>query len=600
MPDRGDNRDGNHNSDVRWRQFATLLEGRRYLVIGMIASSVVAGICESLILALVAESAAALANHQSTVRVDVSSFSFSGTLSRLLMIALLAAGIRLLLSAPLAYLPARLVSHIQSQVRRRLFLAFTHASWAVQSSEVEGSFQELMTGQASQVTDGAIYATNILTSGCMLAVLIVSALAISPAGAAVVIAVAAGLSAAMRPFPKLGSRYAKTLSSAQIELASGVHQSVDLAEETHVFGSTDLQTNLVDRAIHRVANRLFITQFLGRLAPGIYQSLFLLLIVSALSILAASGTTHFVSLGAVVLLLVRASLYSQQCQGEYQLAMQALPYLDRLSLAERKYQAVAMTYGSRVLRHVPSISFQNVSYSYGKRTPALLDINFDVEAGRIVGVVGPTGAGKSTLVQLLLGLRSPDSGQYLIEGESAFSLSQQAWRRIFAYVPQEPRLLRGTVAENISFYRNFDMAAVERAARLAHVHEDIESWPLGYQTVIGPRADAVSGGQRQRICLARALAGNPYVLVLDEPTSSLDPVSEMLVQESLAELKGSMTMLIVAHRFSTLDLCDEIMVIKDGRLDGCGPVTTLRRSNQFYQRAGVLTFDRPITTGLPN
>ena len=105
------------------------------------------------------------------------------------------------------------------------------------------------------------------------------------------------------------------------------------------------------------------------------------------------------------------------------------------------------------------------------------------------------------------------------------------WRRRVAYVPQDPKLLHGTVAENIRFYRDIDDGAVERAARLAHIHGDVLSWPSGYGTLIGQRADAVSGGQRQRLCLARALAGAPDVLVLDEPTSALDLPSESLVQE---------------------------------------------------------------------
>ena len=154
-----------------------------------------------------------------------------------------------------------------------------------------------------------------------------------------------------------------------------------------------------------------------------------------------------------------------------------------------------------------------------------------------------------------------------------------------ACVPQEPRLLHASVGDNIRFFRDIDGRTIEEAARLAHIHQDIVSWPAGYDTIVGQRADAVSGGQRQRICLARALAGEPQVLVLDEPTSALDLRSESLVQESLAELRGRVTLFVVSHRLSMLATCDRVMVLGNGRIEAFEPIATLERSNAFYQGA---------------
>jgi ABC-type multidrug transport system fused ATPase/permease subunit len=224
-----------------------------------------------------------------------------------------------------------------------------------------------------------------------------------------------------------------------------------------------------------------------------------------------------------------------------------------------------------------------VSYSYGRGALALDDVSFQVADQESIGVVGPSGAGKSTLVQILLGLREPDSGSYLVHGESASSYSLEEWTRAFAYVPQEPRMLQGTVAHNIRFFRSLDDAEVERAARLAYIHDDITTWPSGYQTPVAQRA--LSGGERQRLCLARALAGSPSVLVLDEPTSSLDPRSESLVQQTLEELGDRLTLFVIAHRFSTLRHCDRTIVLRDGRLEAFGPAEELMRSNDFYRTA---------------
>jgi ABC-type multidrug transport system fused ATPase/permease subunit len=148
--------------------------------------------------------------------------------------------------------------------------------------------------------------------------------------------------------------------------------------------------------------------------------------------------------------------------------------------------------------------------------------------------------------------------------------------------------MHASVTDNIRYFRPLDDAAVERAARLARIHEDILTWPRGYDTLIGPRADAVSGGQQQRICIARALAGQAEVLVLDEPTSSLDPQSESLLQQSLLGLKGEITLFIVAHRITTLDICDRVMVITNGQLEAFDTVARLREGNAYYRHASAL------------
>ncbi len=183
---------------------------------------------------------------------------------------------------------------------------------------------------------------------------------------------------------------------------------------------------------------------------------------------------------------------------------------------------------------------------------------------------------------------APDSGRYLLNGIPAHELVREDWHRKVAYVPQEPRLLHASVLENIRYFRPLDRGAVEAAARMARIHDDILNWDDGYDTIVGPRANAVSGGQQQRICLARALVATPEILVLDEPTSALDPRSEALIQESLLGLKGELTIFAIAHRISTLDMCDRVIVIVDGHLDAFDTTAGLLRSNPYYRSASGL------------
>jgi ABC-type multidrug transport system fused ATPase/permease subunit len=332
----------------------------------------------------------------------------------------------------------------------------------------------------------------------------------------------------------------------------------------------------------------FRTQALGRFVPNIYQSVVYLSVVAGLAALHAANAGHVASLGAVVLLLVRAGSYGQQVQGSYLGVRQTWPYVQRVIETQHRYAASAPVAGTRHLGHVRKLAFDSVSYAYVPGRRVLSGITFDVAAGETIGVVGPSGAGKSTLVQLLLGLRTADEGRYLVNAVSVEQFASADWCARFAYVSQEPRLIHASVADNIRYYRPLDHDAVERAARLARIHEDILTWSHGYDTLIGPRADAVSGGQQQRICIARALAAEPEVLVLDEPTSSLDPQSENLLQQSLLGLKTEITLFIVAHRISTLDICDRVMVIADGKLEAFDTIVNLKQRNAYYRDAAVL------------
>jgi ABC-type multidrug transport system fused ATPase/permease subunit len=293
------------------------------------------------------------------------------------------------------------------------------------------------------------------------------------------------------------------------------------------------------------------------------------------------------SLGAVVLLLVRAGAYGQQGQTAFQTLRQSLPFIERLEQAEKRYLASRPQTGNKHMERVHVLSFIDVSFAYEPKRPVLSHVNFEIAGGETIGVIGPSGAGKSTVMQILLGLRDPSSGRYLINGVSADRFSRDDWHARVAYVPQEPRLLHASVADNIRFFRPIDDAAVERAARLAGIHDDVMGWSAGYETLIGPRADAVSGGQQQRVCLARALAADPQLLILDEPTSALDPQAEALIQESLRGLKGRLTLFVVAHRMSTLDVCERVMVIVNGGLETFGRLPELTSKSPYYRSASA-------------
>jgi len=574
-------------------QVRPLLGGRRAPVAILIVTSVLAGLTEATILATVAQVAAALVDGTRTVHSDLGPLHLTVTVGLLLAVVFVLALTRLALQVPLSIAPSRIAADVQAGMQRRLFSAFTRASWSEQSRGREGHLQELITNQVLQATWSATAATGLITAALTLVVFLASALLLNVAAALVVLGAVFLLFGLLRPLNALVARRARALSQAQMDMAGGVGQAARLAEETHVFGVAAAQRRRMDEFVNSTRAFFYRTQMLSRLTPGIYQSCIYLLVVAGLAVLYAAHSGHVASLGAVVLLLIRAGAYGQQIQTSYQTLRQNLPFVERVRDVERRYEASIPVTGSRRISQIRSLAFESVSFGYTPGRAVLSDINFEVVGGEAIGIIGPSGAGKSTLVQILLRLRPPEYGRYLVNGVSADEFAREDWYSRVAYVPQEPRLLHASVADNIRFYRDLDDASVEEAARLARIHADVLSWASGYDTVVGPRADAVSGGQQQRICIARALAAQPEVLVLDEPTSALDPRSESLLQESLVALKRQLTLFIIAHRMSTLDICNRVMVIVDGQLEDFDTPAGLDRRSAYYRSARALASGTP-------
>jgi ABC-type multidrug transport system fused ATPase/permease subunit len=263
---------------------------------------------------------------------------------------------------------------------------------------------------------------------------------------------------------------------------------------------------------------------------------------------------------------------------------QDLPNLESFERRVGDLQAEVAVFGAVPITEIRSVEFCNVEYEYIPGSPSLRGVSLRLEPGEVVGIVGPSGGGKTTLVQVLLRLRTPSKGTVLINGRPYEEFDTGCWADLMAMVPQEPRLMEASLADNISFLRKgISRAQIEQAADDAHVGADIRRLVQGFDTKLGSRGYGLSGGQKQRVAIARALVGRPKLLVLDEPTSALDVNSERLLQETIATLKGSVTMVIVAHRLSTLDVCDRLLVLRDGQVEAFGCRADLERESDFYQ-----------------
>ncbi len=240
------------------------------------------------------------------------------------------------------------------------------------------------------------------------------------------------------------------------------------------------------------------------------------------------------------------------------------------------------------------VRVEGVTFSYDPRHPVLSNLSFEAEAGELVALVGPTGAGKTTVINLLHRFYDPTEGRLTIDGRDLRDVTLESWYQQIALVPQETILFGGTILDNIR-YGNIraSEASVREASKAAHAHDFITALPDGYQTVVGEKGINLSGGQRQRIAIARAVLKNPRILLLDEATSSLDTESERLVQEALQHLMEGRTTFVVAHRLSTIQRADRILVLDKGKLAEEGTHAQLMARKGLYHYLYTIRLNEP-------
>lgn len=233
-----------------------------------------------------------------------------------------------------------------------------------------------------------------------------------------------------------------------------------------------------------------------------------------------------------------------------------------------------------------TVAFQQVSMSYDQENKEVLkEISLEVQPGQVVAFVGESGAGKTTLVNLLPRFYDPTEGRVTIDGYDLRDVTIRSLRKQIAIVPQDTILFKGTIAYNIAYGKpDATMDEIEQAARRANAHKFISEFAKGYETMVGERGQSLSGGQRQRIAIARAILANPRILILDEATSALDTASEILVQEALEEVMRDRTTFVIAHRLSTIVNADRIVVMEQGQIVEIGTHAELLEQNGYYSK----------------
>ena len=334
--------------------------------------------------------------------------------------------------------------------------------------------------------------------------------------------------------------------------------------------------------------KLKIRQFMLTNATGVLLQPLSLVFITLLFIFSYRlPDFQLASFVVIVYLVYRIFQYLNQFQGNLFAAIETVPFLETaLSFSGAALKEREKIGGDNDFAFSKELVFSDVNFSYNPPDEVLRKLSFVVRKGEMIGLIGPSGSGKTTIVDLLLRLLIPTKGKISIDGKNIDAVSLADWRRNIGYVSQEIFLMNDTIEKNITFYDDaISYEEVVKAAQDASISDFIETLPKKLDTTVGERGLHLSGGQRQRIIIARVLARKPKILVLDEATSALDNESEVKIQQVIEKLKGKMSILIIAHRLSTVMHCDRLMVLGEGKIieEGTPQELLKDQSTRFYQ-----------------
>ena len=480
------------------------------------------------------------------------------------------------------------IAHIRLWLRDRLYVTIFHSKWSFFLQEKKGTLVSAILVDCEKAGN-AIHQYMLLWT--IIGTVIVyssAAFIVSLEFTIIMFTMSSLMFIALKRVTGLGRNIGQTTSEANAEFQSLLNEHFDSARLIKGSGLEDMTGNVMHKNAERLGDleRSVLSQnakikgysepiVVGILCVGIYFSISIFRV----------GLAEL-----VVILFIFFRLFPRvmQINQIYFQTLVFVPSFERVEWLTQKANSLREPYvgSGRYFNGIKQgIEFLEICYSYKKGNTVLRNVTLEIKKGATVALVGGSGAGKSTISDLILGLLNPDSGEIYLDGRPLNEYDLLTWRKRIGYVTQEAILLHDTVKNNIIWGANANLieADIYRASKLANAHEFIEEFPQGYETMIGDRGVRMSGGQRQRLTLARALARNPELLILDEATSSLDTESEQKVQMAIDGLSHSMSILVIAHRLSTIKTADKIYVLEQGQIVESGTYPELIGRNGRFR-----------------
>lgn len=485
------------------------------------------------------------------------------------------------------YFNARIVSRFEENARTELFSSTITASWPYLLNQKSGQLENIITydveraATALTLISGAILAiTNFVMYTSV-------AFSISAKITFIIITIGGLLLFAFKPILYRIRKLFQEVAATQKEVSHHISESIS---GTKIIKSAAAEHTVIDvglRLFSSLRKANLRTAWLRQSTLTFIEPLGFVVIATMFIISYRSPSFNIVAFAVIVYLIDRIFSFLKTMQAHLHSISEAVPYVQtmvdyRQSVAGHQED----NSGTKSFFLAHELRFNAVSFAYHEKQPVLCDLSFSISKGAMVGIIGISGAGKTTIADLLLRFLKPTHGTITVDGDTIEHVRLADWRRNIGYVPQDTFLINDTIKRNIRFYNEkiTDTDIVE-AAKAANIYDVIQSLPDKFETVVGERGVKLSGGQRQRIALARVLAHKPHILILDEATSAIDAESERLIRETLVKLRGKTTIIVITHQLTTIENLDKVVVISDGAIieDGT-PKELIAKTGSYLSR----------------
>lgn len=454
-------------------------------------------------------------------------------------------------------------------LRQKLYRAIANTNWPFFARSRTSDFTHALTNEMERVGAATYYLLNLLANAIVTVVYLVLTLKLSTLMTGLVFFCGGGLIFLLRGKTKVAHEMGEGLSEAMSRLYSAVSEHLGGMKIAKSYGAEERHAAIFGRLTeqirhlytHAVRNQAEVSYWFN-IGSVIILSLILFISIQVLSIPTA---------GVLLLLFLftRVMPKLSSLQQNFQSFINMLPSFSRVMELQKQCEEAAEsnTQRSEKFEMWHDIRLENVSFSYDRGAPVIKNIDLVIKAGQTTAIVGPSGAGKSTIADLVMGLIVPDQGHIRADGKELNSERVKAWRDQIGYVPQDTFLFHDTLRSNLLWAKpDAKEEEIIQVLRFAASEEFVSGLTKGMDTILGDRGILLSGGERQRLALARALLRKPFLLILDEATSSLDSENEKRILNAIEKLHGQLTILIISHRLSTIQGADMIHVIEEGQL----------------------------------
>lgn len=483
------------------------------------------------------------------------------------------------------YVNYAVLSLFERDKRNILFKKLMYVDWLYYLAQRGGYLINTMTVEVIKSRQVFGHTIRLLDASLSVLIYFVAAIYISPIYIVAIVLIVILLALVMIPVFRRVKAYGARLVKGNQELMQQLNELVSGFKVVKGSGMEEVGILLVEEKTFIMSQIMLRAGFLKKLLATTLEPLTLIAILGLVYVMQSYQLGRVSELGAIVFIFLRSFQRLTNLQTMWVGISENLTSFGLTSKQVAAFEKHKEQQGSEKIEQFETLALRHLFFRYDANREILKDINLEIKRGEFIGIVGGSGAGKTTLVDLILSLLKPTAGDLLVNARSLDKLDPYHWRGLIGYVPQETMLFNDTVLNNITLRREgITLEEVHSAAKLANADEFIRELPHDYQTVIGDRGSKLSGGQRQRLALARALVRQPAILLLDEATSSLDTFSEQKIQKAVERLRGELTIVVVAHRLSTVMNADQIVVMEQGQILEIGtPQELVRRDGKFAE-----------------